>query len=75
MNSDQLDQFDSYLNAQRDYQLYKGWTEIDETENLPSGIYASIVRWEPLHPLEEEEEEVDEPPTDLAETAETMMEF
>jgi hypothetical protein len=64
MNSEQLNQFNSYLNAQRDYQLYKGWTEIDETENLPPGIYASIVRWEPTHPLEEAEEEGDEPPVE-----------
>lgn len=71
MNSDQLDRFDSHLNALRDYQLYRGWTEVDETENLPPGIYASIVRWEPTDPLEEAEEEDDEPPT----AAETMMEF
>lgn len=42
--------FDSYVNASRDYLLYRGL--VDETDNLPPGIYASILRYEPTHPCE-----------------------
>jgi hypothetical protein len=42
--------FDSYINASRDYLLYRGL--VDETDNLPPGIHASIWRYEPTHPCE-----------------------
>jgi hypothetical protein len=46
--------FDFYLNASRDYLLYRGL--VDETDNLPPGIHASIWRYEPTHPCELEPE-------------------
>ena len=50
--------FDSYYNALSDYQLYcqeKGI--VDETDNLPAGIHASVIRYQPTHPDLDEEEE------------------
>ena len=50
MNED----FESYLTARNHYRKYQeSWedpTIVDETENLPFGIYSSIIRYQPNHP-------------------------
>ncbi len=48
--------FDAYYHARRDLHLYQH-IEVDESENLPAGIYASVIRYQPTHPDLEEEEE------------------
>jgi hypothetical protein len=60
--------FDSFYNSRRDYELYQGI--VDETDNLPAGIYASIIRYEPTCP--EEIEEIEEEESDLATPVESI---
>ena len=48
------DEYEARLTALNDYRLYRG--QVDETDNLPTGIHASIVRWQ-LIELEDEESE------------------
>jgi len=54
-------EFESYLTARNHYRQYKQVSEdptiVDETENSPQGIYASIIRFQPGHPSEVEDEE------------------
>ena len=33
-----------------------GYIEVDESENLPNGIYASIIRYQPTHPVDVEDD-------------------
>jgi hypothetical protein len=54
-------EFESYLTARNHYRQYKQVSEdptiVDETENSPQGIYASIIRFQPGHPSEVEDED------------------
>jgi len=54
-------EFESYLTARNHYRQYKQVSEdptiVDETENSSQGIYASIIRFQPGHPSEVEDEE------------------
>ena len=54
-------EFESYLTARNHYRQYKQVSEdptiVDETENSSQGIYASIIRFQPGHPNEVEDEE------------------
>ena len=54
-------EFESYITARNHYRQYKQVSEdptiVDETENSPQGIYASIIRFQPGHPSEVEVED------------------
>lgn len=66
------DKFDACYNTRQDYGLYKGY--YDPTDDLPNGIHASIIRPEPTHPCELEEEE-DLETQDVTETTSLMNEL
>ena len=60
-----IEDFESYLTARNHYRKYRElWEDpsmIDETENLPPGIYASIVRHQPTHPDDLDDEDLSDP--------------
>lgn len=66
------DKFDACYNARQDYGLYKGY--YDPTDDLPNGIHASIIRPEPTHPYELEEDE-DLETQELLETIDELNEI
>lgn len=71
--SDFNDKFDAYYNALRDYSLYKGY--YDPTDDLPNGIHASIIRPEPTHPSELEEQEESETQQETTDDFNEVIEF
>lgn len=52
--------FDSYYHARRDYSLYQDY--YDPTDDLPPGIFSSIIRPEP-----ELDEDFEEPESEMVE--------
>lgn len=58
MDKKQQNDYECYLSAYQDYRLYKSDIgAVDETENLPAGIFASIIRYEPTDPCDLEEDD------------------
>jgi hypothetical protein len=58
MDKKQKDEYDGRLSALEDYRLYKAdISTVDETENLPNGIFASIIRHEPTNPCDLEDDD------------------